>query len=73
VDTTQSERFLKNVARIHGDVVRDECQRLLNDQPDGSSLSTLSVLCKAQQNLFKDQIEAAAAASLRCFDSDGDL
>jgi len=51
------------------------CQRILSEQSNegAAGLPLLAVLGKAQEEVYRDQIAAAAAASLGCFKSDGDL
>lgn len=64
------EQFLRRIETRHGKGVREACARLL---PQSGEFSPLSILKSAQEEVYRDQIEAAAAMDASCFDSDGDL
>ena len=64
------EKFLARVEARYGKRMRQGCAKRL---PESDEFSPLTVLKLAEEEVYRDQIEAAAAMDVRFFDSDGDL
>jgi plasmid stability protein len=59
--------FLRWVSASHGRVVRDECRRILANDPKGK-LAPLEVLSQALDTVYRKDLEQAAAAAALPFD-----
>lgn len=75
MDIKQKEKWLDTISRVHGQAMSNACRSILAAEEDKGvkNPSLFVVLQRAEEKIYKKQIDAAVLAGDRCLDSDADL